>query len=155
MLIETFECDLINTAHVVRATRIKSSEKYENSSDIQRYRFELTNGEHIVGHISEEWAQKMFCQPIPAVPGFFLIWPFFEETTKLYAGYWKTPIIAWAATRFGATPITIEDGDRRGAILCPDGSVEDLDRSFDTVESWESAEREEAEKDAERRRAVA
>lgn len=79
-------------------------------------------------------------QIIPAMPGFYALYPLFEED-KSVVKYVKSPVIAWhievqCETMISYTsPITPADSDANG-VLNPDGSVTWLDGNFENINAW-------------------
>lgn len=89
--------------------------------------------------ISQPLAFNIRCV-IPAQPGFFTLNGARDDTVTEGSLVFRTPIIAWAVEdEGGILPVTPHDygwGDNHGAILHPDGTVENMFGAWDTVDAW-------------------
>lgn len=75
---------------------------------------------------------------IPATPGFFSLSPLFDKSGKVVVGATKEPIVGWAIDQYNCvchvTPDFV-DADAT-ATLNPDGTVQDVTGSWETLDDW-------------------
>lgn len=76
---------------------------------------------------------------IPALPGFYVLTPCFDETGAICEAP-REPVVAWALDSLGCThPVAMCDGlQDRGdpAVLCPDGKVRAFNKEWGALAEW-------------------
>lgn len=77
---------------------------------------------------------------IPAVPGFYVLSPCYDEDGGAICEASREPVVGWALDALGTnipvTPHEVLNGDDDHAILCPDGEVQSYDGRWASVADW-------------------
>ena len=76
----------------------------------------------------------------PAAPGYYALSLCYDEGGAIYDAA-REPVVAWALDEVGSNyPVTMNVGMGYGegvlAILCPDGQVQSIDRTWNSLGEW-------------------
>lgn len=77
---------------------------------------------------------------IPALSGYYVLTPCYDEGGGAICKASREPVIAWALDGLGSTiPVTpheVLNGNDDHAILCPDGEVRSYDNGWENLADW-------------------